>query len=272
MGRLTSTALLGTVIVLTGCGAAAAKTSSPEVTSPPTVASTTTTTSPPPPTTAAPTTSTTTPPTSSTTSVLVPTAGYSLITSDLQKLLRFGGLPSVAAMPDATVNCPPFKVETGTYFGCYIISYSSGDALFLGRVTNAKAGTFEAIKVGTDITCTSFNASEARAMRSIDGCAPVGGPTMAIDGMSVIKPAVIAFSADGGNVPRNLVWSEWGTGTANAQGIIGLDNCDPDCAQGSVLTVPVTISVTDLYNNTYHLITETIQGQAPQTFPLPYSS
>ena len=83
------------------------------------------------------------------------------------------------------------------------------------------------------------------------------------------KPSTIGFSADGGNIPDNLVWSGWGTGAANAQGTIGLNNCNPDCAQGHILTVPVTISVTDLYNGTYHSITETIQGQPPQTYPLP---
>jgi len=145
--------------------------------------------------------------------------------------------------------------------------------MFIGEITNARVGTFEEITLGSAITCATLNPGELRALDTIGGCAPMDAvpPTIEVDSQSMTKPSVIAFSGDGGNVPSDLVWSGWGNGTSYAQGTVGLESCNPDCADGSVLYVPVTISVTDLYDGSYHSITETIQGQSPWTSTLPFN-
>lgn len=173
MRRLASSALLGAGILMTGCGAATARGTSPAVTSPTVLASTTTTTNQLPPT----TTATTLAPTTSsmpttTTSTTPPAARFSSITSDLQRLVRFGALPGTAAVPDAVVSCPTITVETGNYFACDVVSATIGRAQFLGKITNAQVGTFQAIQIGPDLTCSTFSSIELLAIRTIGGCAP----------------------------------------------------------------------------------------------------
>ena len=142
MRRLAGSALLGIGILLTGCGAATARDTSPAVISPTTVASTT-----------------------------PQAASFASIILGLQKLLRSGALPHAAAVPDAVVSCPTVPLKAGNYFACSITSQTIGGALFLGQITNATAGAFQEIDIGSQLSCSAFNSGEVLAVTAIGGCA-----------------------------------------------------------------------------------------------------
>ena len=43
----------------------------------------------------------------------------------------------------------------------------------------------------------------------------------------------ITVSADGSAYVKNLTWSGWGSATATGTGTLELDDCNPNCAQGT---------------------------------------
>jgi len=59
------------------------------------------------------------------------------------------------------------------------------------------------------------------------------------------EPSTIDYSGDGGNIATNLQWSSWGSVTAIGYGRVGLNNCTPDCANGTVTYVPVTVTLSN---------------------------
>jgi hypothetical protein len=58
-------------------------------------------------------------------------------------------------------------------------------------------------------------------------------------------PSTIQFSGDGGDVVSDIRWSSWGSQTAVGLGTVGLDNCTPNCAEGSFTYVPATITLSN---------------------------
>jgi hypothetical protein len=59
---------------------------------------------------------------------------------------------------------------------------------------------------------------------------------------SGIKPRVIAFSGDAGNIVTGINWRHWNHTNAAGRGTSDLQGCVPNCAQGS--ETPVTTTVT----------------------------
>ena len=82
---------------------------------------------------------------------------------------------------------------------------------------------------------------------------------------SGIKPAAIVLSADGGNIPYDLTWSQWNNQGAVGRGIVGIQSCNPNCAQGTITPVPVRITLSDVQNGHYTYIAETITGRPNPT-------
>lgn len=60
------------------------------------------------------------------------------------------------------------------------------------------------------------------------------------------EPASYALSADGALSLAGLKWSDWGSSSATATGVLKQDNCTPSCYQGSWSSFPVTVTVTSL--------------------------
>jgi hypothetical protein len=60
------------------------------------------------------------------------------------------------------------------------------------------------------------------------------------------EPKRIFVSADGAHYLARLTWTGWGTPTARATGLDEVDNCLPDCAQGTFTGYPVKVTVTAL--------------------------
>jgi hypothetical protein len=55
------------------------------------------------------------------------------------------------------------------------------------------------------------------------------------------EPAELLMSGDGSLYAKDLTWSGWGTATATGRGIAEANNCQPDCAKGTLSAHPVTI-------------------------------
>ncbi len=67
-------------------------------------------------------------------------------------------------------------------------------------------------------------------------------PKLIVGSYSGIKPRVIAFSGDSGNIVTKIRWKRWNQTTAVGHGTSDLQGCVPNCAQGS--ETPVAASVT----------------------------
>jgi hypothetical protein len=59
------------------------------------------------------------------------------------------------------------------------------------------------------------------------------------------------------------VWTGWDSAVATGVGTVDIQGCVPDCASGSQTPTPVTITVTDLRDGTYHELVEAVQGRPP---------
>ena len=90
-------------------------------------------------------------------------------------------------------------------------------------------------------------------------------PLLIIRAWSGIKPASIVLSADGGNIPYDLRWSQWNNQGAVGRGLVGIQSCNPNCAQGATTPVPVRITLSDVRNGHYTFIAETISGRPNPT-------
>lgn len=47
------------------------------------------------------------------------------------------------------------------------------------------------------------------------------------------EPTQIVTTGDGSGYVKDLVWSGWGQATARGTGLLEIDNCNPNCAQGT---------------------------------------
>jgi len=100
------------------------------------------------------------------------------------------------------------------------------------------------------------------------GLPPTGSPAAVLDigGRNESSPSTIAFSGDSGNIATQLVWSNWGSGTATATGIVDIQGCVPDCASGSETPTQVDITITNLTGGEYQSLTESVVGMPPQNY------
>jgi hypothetical protein len=98
-------------------------------------------------------------------------------------------------------------------------------------------------------------------------------------GEPLASPASVTVAcADGNQSLTDLAWTDWGADEATATGKLVANNCDPSCAEGTDVTVPAKVVVSDIVEGeasaTYGTITITVQGTVPdgmlatQTYPL----
>jgi len=66
-----------------------------------------------------------------------------------------------------------------------------------------------------------------------------------VNGQSSVEPTQIALSADGNGWLQGLSWSSWTANGAEGSGYINVNNCQPDCAQGTITNVNVSVSMSD---------------------------
>ncbi len=120
--------------------------------------------------------------------------------------------------------------------------------LFVGPVTasTVPAASASATTGSAPVVTGPGNAWPVLVVRSFDG-------TVGYDGR---EPSTVAFSGDSTNIVSHLTWSSWTTSGAVGHGLLSLDNCDPNCAQGSVSQVPATIDLGTVVSGRYTTMTE----------------
>jgi hypothetical protein len=90
--------------------------------------------------------------------------------------------------------------------------------------------------------CSAVTHAGLTSARSYVACTTlVGGCT---GSQMKTRPANMLLSGDGSRYVKALTWRGWGTATATGTGTALLDNCKPNCAQGSDSRYPVTIVLT----------------------------
>jgi hypothetical protein len=98
--------------------------------------------------------------------------------------------------------------------------------------------------------------------------ASVSLPVLTVGNWTGRNPSVIDFSADGGNVVTRITWSSWTPTGAKGLGTSYLDNCVPNCAQGTTTTVPAGIALSDPVGGRFTVMKERRAGAAATwTYP-----
>jgi hypothetical protein len=60
------------------------------------------------------------------------------------------------------------------------------------------------------------------------------------------EPTEIVTTGDGSGFLKALTWSGWSTATAQGTGLLEVDNCNPNCAQGTFTGYQATVTLSDL--------------------------
>lgn len=71
-------------------------------------------------------------------------------------------------------------------------------------------------------------------------------PTVTCNGEMKTEPTSIVNSGDGSVFVANITWTNWGLAIATGSGTLKVDNCNPNCAQGTLTGYPATITLSDL--------------------------
>ncbi len=71
-------------------------------------------------------------------------------------------------------------------------------------------------------------------------------PVVTCQGELKTEPSQIIVSGDGSAFITGLVWTGWGLPSATGSGTLKLDNCIPNCAQGTFTPYQVTVVLSDL--------------------------
>jgi hypothetical protein len=71
-------------------------------------------------------------------------------------------------------------------------------------------------------------------------------PVVSCSGQMRTEPAQVLVSADGSGYVHDLTWSGWGGATARGAGTLEVDNCSPNCAQGTYTGYPATVTLSRL--------------------------
>ena len=81
-----------------------------------------------------------------------------------------------------------------------------------------------------------------------------------------VRPSSISLSGDGGNFVTGIRWTEWGPSEAVGYGISEVESCNPNCAQGSRVSVPTEVILSDVVAGKFTTLTEKRDG-AVMTVP-----
>ena len=88
--------------------------------------------------------------------------------------------------------------------------------------------------------------------------------------MKVARPTTMTNTcADFGEVVHSIKWKTWGRGIATGSGIYSINDCDPDCADGTRHESPVDVVLSDLTHekDKYFLNTFSFTSQNGENLP-----
>jgi hypothetical protein len=120
--------------------------------------------------------------------------------------------------------------------------------------------TVTASAPSTASTTASTTAASVTATTSSSTAPPAALPTLITMGWSGVKPRIVDFSGDGGNVVTGVAWASWTAAGAIGQGTSGIQSCVPNCAQGKTKFVPTTIVLSDVVGDHFTHLIETRNG------------
>jgi hypothetical protein len=89
---------------------------------------------------------------------------------------------------------------------------------------------------------------------------PIGTTTLQMGSSNVVEPTTVAISGDGGNIVTNLAWGSWTPTSAVGTGTSDIQNCIPDCADGSNTPVTTTLALSKSQDGHFTQIVETRNG------------
>ena len=84
------------------------------------------------------------------------------------------------------------------------------------------------------------------------------------------KPEAITFTcADGNMYLDQITWSQWSADSALGSGTYNVNDCDPDCADGTMLRGPVDITLSNPteYKGKFYLRTLVIRSNDGKNLP-----
>lgn len=85
-------------------------------------------------------------------------------------------------------------------------------------------------------------------------------PKLIVGSYAGIRPRVIGFSGDGGNIVTKLRWTRWNQTTAVGHGTSYLQGCVPNCAQGTETPVAATVTLSRARKGHFTKIVEVRAG------------
>jgi hypothetical protein len=85
-------------------------------------------------------------------------------------------------------------------------------------------------------------------------------PRVVIGQYSGVKPKVVAFSGDSGNIVTKLKW-RWTNTVAVGHGTSDIQGCVPNCATGSETPVAATVTFSRLRHGRFTKVVELRHGQ-----------
>jgi serine/threonine protein kinase len=84
------------------------------------------------------------------------------------------------------------------------------------------------------------------------------------------EPSQIGFSGDSGDYVQKIAWTSWSATGATGEGVSYYDSCNPDCASGTMTSLPTEITLSDPLNGVFTMMTETRDGST-STWVYPYN-
>jgi hypothetical protein len=95
-------------------------------------------------------------------------------------------------------------------------------------------------------TSTAPPSTGSSGLGALSGVTVCIAPVVSCQGELKSEPATILLSGDGSIFVNGLSWTGWGSEGATGHGTLKIDNCEPNCAQGSFKDYEATIVVDDL--------------------------
>lgn len=82
------------------------------------------------------------------------------------------------------------------------------------------------------------------------------------------EPSTIGFSGDSSNIVTHLTWISWGPTTAVGRGTLGVNDCKPNCATGTVTQQPAIVDLGQVVSGHFTAMTEK-SGSSDRSYTYP---
>ncbi len=194
------------------------------------------------------------------------TGGYWLVAAD-GGVFSYGGAVFLGSMGGTRLDAPVAGIARSPGGSGYWLAgadggiFAFGDAAFHGSLVNAGMAPQQNYPIGS-IAATPDGSGYWLLPES-------ALPIVTIQGWTGIEPNLVAISGDAGNIVSDMVWTSWNGDDAVGHGLWGYDDCNPDCASGTVTDYPATITFSAPNFGRFTELTEVTAGPHGFTVSLP---